>query len=218
VSHRRITLTSTQPLGSRSLVLSHRHVQLSRSLSHCISQENHLDSGVSHHLNSLHRGDQYIVSSPSQREQHTQLMGFLTQQGHTTFHLRLREEPHTQLMGFLTPRGHTTFHLHLKEESHTQLMGFLTPHKGTTFHLHLREEPHAHLMGTPNLGSLSSRLTQSVSWRMSHAAVIINMFFLLQIWYLHVSQHLRIIKHTYLTFHPHKPHSCDYLSTLLPCP
>jgi hypothetical protein len=40
----------------------------------------------------------HSVSSPSQREPHTQLMGFPTQ-GHTTFHLRLREEPHTQLMG-----------------------------------------------------------------------------------------------------------------------
>jgi hypothetical protein len=43
VSHRRTTLTSAQALGSRSPVLSHRHVQHSRSLSHYVTQENHLE-------------------------------------------------------------------------------------------------------------------------------------------------------------------------------
>jgi hypothetical protein len=37
------TLTSAQPLGSRPHVLSHRNVLLNISLSHCVSQENHLE-------------------------------------------------------------------------------------------------------------------------------------------------------------------------------
>jgi hypothetical protein len=107
--------------------------------------------GVSHHLNSLHRGDQYIVSSPSQRERHTQLMGFPTQ-GHTTFHLCLREEPHTQLMGFPT-QGHTTFLLHLREEPHTHLMG--TPNTWAS-------SPHTGAHNVPS--PVSERNNTPISW------------------------------------------------------
>jgi hypothetical protein len=59
---------------------------------------------------------------------------------------------------------------------HTQLMGFLTPHRGT------HNVPSSSQRGTTHpshghtqiMGSLSGRLTQSMSWRMSHIAVIIN--------------------------------------------
>jgi hypothetical protein len=80
----------------------------------------------------------HSVSSSSQRERHTQLMGIFPTQGHTTFHLRLREELHTHLMG--TPNSwasspHTGAHnvpsssqrgtTH-PSHGHTQLMGSLT--------------------------------------------------------------------------------------------
>jgi hypothetical protein len=64
----------------------------------------------------------------------------------------------------------------VSDRNHTPNSWASSPHTGhTTFLLCLREEPHTHLMGTPNSwASLSGRLTQSVSWRMSHATVIIN--------------------------------------------
>jgi hypothetical protein len=73
--------------------------------------------------------------------------------------------------GLLHPsQGYTTFHLRLREEPHTQLMGFLTPHRGTQRSFSISERNH-----TPNSWAFSQGfLTQSVSWRMSHAAVIIN--------------------------------------------
>jgi hypothetical protein len=141
------TLTSAQPLGSRPPVLNSPTQQISISLR--LTRES---SGVSHHLNSLHRGEQYIVSSPSQRERHAQLMGFLTPQRGTQRSIFVSERNHTPISwahpthGLPHPtQGHTTFLLRLREEQHTQLMG-----------------------------SLSGRLTQSVSWRISHAVVIIN--------------------------------------------
>jgi hypothetical protein len=222
-SHRRITLTSAQPLGSRSPVLSHRHVQLSRSLSHCVSQENHLEyhiistlcteennkpitwapsplTGV-HIVSSqtIHPSHGHLpfsgahnVSSPSQRERHTQLTGFPTQ-GHTTFHLCLREESHTQAHNIpsLSQRG-TTHPTHglphptqgtqcsisVSERNHTPNSWASSPHTGA----HKVPSPsqrgtthptHGH---TQLMGFVLGRLTQSVSWRMSHAAVIINIF------------------------------------------
>jgi hypothetical protein len=112
------------------------------------------------------------VSSPSHRERHTQLMGIPTQ-GHTTFHLRLREEPHTHIMGFLTPhKAHNVPSPSQRGTTHSwapNSWASSPTHEHTTFLLHLREEPHTQLMGF-----LSGRLTQSVSWRMSHADVIIN--------------------------------------------
>jgi hypothetical protein len=125
-------------------------------------------SGVSHHLNSLHRGDQYIISSPSQRERHTQLMGFLTPQGHTTFHLCLREEPHTQLMGFLTPhRAHNIPSLSQRgtthpSHGHTQLMGFLTPHRGTQRSISVSERNNTPISWAHPTHGLSLRSTHSV--------------------------------------------------------
>jgi hypothetical protein len=159
VSHRRTTLTSAQPLGSRSPVLNHRHVQLSISLSHCVSQENHLEY--------------HIIST------------LCTEDTSTSFHLRLRENdthpthglPHTgahnipslshrgtthPAHGIPHPTQGTTLHIRLREEPHTDLMGTpkswaSSPHTGvhTTFLLRPREEQHTHLMGTPNSWDLS---------------------------------------------------------------
>jgi hypothetical protein len=47
VSHERTTLTSAQPLGSRSLVLIHRHVHSAYHLFHCITQGSHLEFIIS---------------------------------------------------------------------------------------------------------------------------------------------------------------------------
>jgi hypothetical protein len=39
--------------------------------------------------------------SPTNREQHTQIMGILPTQGHTMFHRHLREKLNTHIMGTL---------------------------------------------------------------------------------------------------------------------
>jgi hypothetical protein len=78
-------------------------------------------------------------------------------QGHTMFHLRLREEPHTHLMG--TPNSWAS-------SPHTGAHNVPSPSQRGTTH-----PSHGH---TQLMGFLTGRLTQSVSWRMSHAAVIIN--------------------------------------------
>jgi hypothetical protein len=108
---------------------------------HHISFSMHLkgeSSRVSHHLKYMHRGDQYIISSLSQRELHTQLMGFLT--------------PHrgTQRSIFVLERNHTP--ISWTHPNH----GLPHPTQGhTMFLIYLREEQHTHLMGTPNSWALS---------------------------------------------------------------
>jgi hypothetical protein len=109
-------------------------------------------SRLSHHLNSLHRGDQYIVSSPSQRERHTQLMGFLTPHRGTQRSISVSERNHTPISWASSP--------------HTGGHNVPSPSQRETTH-----PTHGH---TQLMGSLSRQLTQSVSWRMSHAAIIIN--------------------------------------------
>jgi hypothetical protein len=125
-------------------MLNHKHVQLNRSLSHRVSQENHLEY--------------HIIST------------LYTEETNTSFHLRLREN-NTPNSWASPAQGHTTFHLRLREESHTQLMGFLTPLRGTTFHPHLREEPHTHLMGTPNSWA---HPTHGLSLRWTHSVCILE--------------------------------------------
>ena len=168
------TLTSAQPLGSHPAVLIDSDILLNISLSHRISQENHLEY--------------HIISTSYQRERHTQLMGFITPhrgthcsifisernhkptswkhsthriphptQGNKSFLLRLREEPHTHLMG--TPNS-------LDSSPHTGAHNVPSPSQRGTTH-----PSHGH---TQLMGSLTGRLTQSVSWRMSHVTVIIN--------------------------------------------
>jgi hypothetical protein len=149
-------------------VLSHRDVQVNRSLSHCVSQENHLEYHIISTLCTEENSKPitwapspltgvHIISSPSQRERHTQLMGIFPSQGHTTFHLCLREERHTHLMG--TPNSWAS-------SPHTGAHNIPSPSQRGTTH-----PSHGH---TQLMGSLTGLLTQSVSWRMSHAAVIIN--------------------------------------------
>jgi hypothetical protein len=144
-------------------VLINNDVLLNRSLSHCVSQENHLEYHIVSTLYTEENNEPitwapspltglHIVSSPSQRERHTQLMGFLTPHRGTQRSISVSKRNYTPILWahpthglpHLT-QGHTTFHFRLKEEQHTHLMGFL-----------------------------SGRLTQFVSQRMSHAAVIIN--------------------------------------------
>jgi hypothetical protein len=77
-------------------------------------------------------------------------------------------------------RGHTMFHLCLKEND-TPNSWASSLHKGTQRSIFVSERnntpiswahpTHGH---TQLMGSLIGRLTQSMSWRMSHAAVIIN--------------------------------------------
>jgi hypothetical protein len=149
-------------------VLSHRNVLLNRSLSHCISQENHLEY--------------HIISTLCTEENINPSHGLLhPSQGYTSFHLRLRENdtpnswassPHTGAHNVPSPSQRGTTH---PSHGHTQLMGFLTPHRGTQRSISSqRGTTHPSHGHTQLMGSLTGRLTQSVSWRMSHAAVIIN--------------------------------------------
>ena len=133
-SHRIITLTSAQPLGSCSLVLSHMHAQLNRSLSHCVTQENHLEY--------------HIIST------------LCIEETNTSFHLCLRTIhpthglPHigAQNIPSLSQRG-TTHPAH--GLPYTRAHYIPSPsYKGTT------HPSHGH---TQLMGSLTSRLTQSVS-------------------------------------------------------
>jgi hypothetical protein len=169
-SHRRITLTSAQPLGSRSPVLNHRHVQLNRSLSHYVYTGE--SSGVSHHLNSLHRGGQYIVSSLSQNDTPN---SWASPHRGTQHSISVSERNHTPNSWASLHRG-TQHSISVSERNHTPNSWASSPltqghnvpslsQRGTT------HPSHGH---TQLMGSLSGRLTQSVSWRMSHAAVIIN--------------------------------------------
>jgi hypothetical protein len=147
-------------------VLSHSDVLLNRSLSHCVSQENHLEYHIistlyteenrSHGLLTLFHLVSERTTHPTHGIPHPT-------QGHTTFHLCLREEPHTHLMG--TPnswassphtRG-TQRSISVSERNNTPISwahpthGLPHPTQGhTTFHLRLREEQHTHIMGTPN--------------------------------------------------------------------
>jgi hypothetical protein len=124
-------------------------------------------SGVSHHLNSLHRGDQYIISSPSQRERHTQLMGFPPHRG-TQHSISVSERnhtpnswassPHTGAHNIPSPSQRGTHPSH----GHTQLMGFLTPHRGTQRSISVSERNHTPISWAHPTHGLPHRPTHSV--------------------------------------------------------
>jgi hypothetical protein len=128
-------------------------------------------SGVSHHLNSLHRGEQY-----------THHMGSFTPHRGTHRFISVSERTTYPTHGIPHPKqGHTYFHLCLREELHTHLM--CTPNSwDSSPHIGAHNVPSPSQRGTthPSHGhiqlmvSLTGRLTQSMSWRMSHAAIIIN--------------------------------------------
>jgi hypothetical protein len=125
------------------------------SFSLCLIGES---SGVSSQLSAQRRPVHRFISVSERTTHPTHGLPHPTQ-GHTPFHLCLREEPHTQLMGFLTPHGHTTFHLRLREEPQPSSWDS-TSHKGTTFSPSQRgtthsSHGHTQLMGTPNSWALS---------------------------------------------------------------
>jgi hypothetical protein len=91
MSHRRTTLTIAQPLGSRSPVITHRHARLNRSLSHCVTLDNHLEY--------------HIISN------------LCTEEANTSFHLCLEKIhpthglPHTRAHNIPSPSQRGTTHL-----------------------------------------------------------------------------------------------------------
>jgi hypothetical protein len=123
-------------------VLSHRHVLLNRSLSHCVSQENHLEY--------------HIIST------------LCTEETSTSFHLRLRENdtpnswassPHTGAHNVPSPSQRGTTH---PSHGHTQLMGFLTPHRGTQRSFSVSERNNTPISWAHPTHGLSLRSTHSV--------------------------------------------------------
>jgi hypothetical protein len=66
VVHPYPNFTSAQPLGSRSPVLNHKHVQLSRSLSHSVTQENYMEYHIISTL-CTEENSKPITWAPSQR-------------------------------------------------------------------------------------------------------------------------------------------------------
>jgi hypothetical protein len=136
------TLTSAQPLGSHSPMLSHRTVLLSRSLSLCISQKNHLE---------------YLIIST-----------LCTEENNTSFHLYLRENdtpnswdssPHTGAHNIPYPSQRGTTH---PSHGNTQIMGFLTPHKGTQCSFSVSERNHTPISWAHPTHGLSLSLNHSV--------------------------------------------------------
>jgi hypothetical protein len=110
MSHRRTTLTSAQPLGSRSPVLSHRHVQLSKSSFSL--RYTAKSSGVSSQLSAQRR-----TVNPSHG-----ILPFLGAHNIPSLSQRGTTHPthgHTQLMGFLTPHRGTQRSFSVSERNHT---------------------------------------------------------------------------------------------------
>jgi hypothetical protein len=104
-------------------MLSHRSVQLNRSLFHCVSQENHLEY---HIISTL-----YIEDTS------------------TLFYLCLRENDTPN--SWDSPHRDTQHSISISERNHTPNSWDSSPHTmNTTFHLRLREEPHIQLMVIPN--------------------------------------------------------------------
>jgi hypothetical protein len=103
-SHRRITLTIVHPRGSHSLVLIHKHVQLSRFLSHCVSRENHLEY--------------HIISN------------LCIEETSTSFHLRLSEK-NTPNSWVSSPHRGTQHSISISERNHTLISWASSPHRGT---------------------------------------------------------------------------------------
>jgi hypothetical protein len=128
-------------------VLIHRHVQLSRS---SFSLHYTGESSGVHHLNSLLRGGQYIVSSLSQNNAPSSW----------AFHTFTCAQPQarpTQQIFFLTA---------LHRRIIWSIISTLCKRRPTQCSSSVSDRnPHTQLRGS---------LSRSVSWRMSHAAVIIN--------------------------------------------
>jgi hypothetical protein len=179
-------------------VLSHRHVQLNRSLSHYVTQENHLEyhiistlcteeANTSFHLclRTMHptHGIFHMFTCAQPQARPTQQIFFLT-----ALHRRIiwsiistlcTEEnskpitwapsPLTGVHNIPSPSQRGTTHP-------TPHSWASSPHTGAhnVPSLSQRGTTHPAHGHTQLMGFLSGRLTQSVSWRMSHAVVIIN--------------------------------------------
>jgi hypothetical protein len=123
-------------------VLSHRHILLNRSLSHCVSQENHLEY--------------HIISN------------LCIEETGTSFHLHLKENdtpnswassPHTGAHNVPSPSQRGTTH---PSHGHTQLMGFLTPHKGTQCSISISERKNTPISWEHPTHGIPHRPTHSV--------------------------------------------------------
>jgi hypothetical protein len=135
MSHRRITLTSAQPLGSRSPLLNQKHIQLNRSLSHCVSQENHLE----HH----------IIST------------LYTEETNTSFYLYLREN-HTPNSWDSSPHRGTQHSIFFSERNHTPNSWASLAHIGTQRSIFILERNHTPISWAHPTHGLSLRLIHSV--------------------------------------------------------
>jgi hypothetical protein len=152
------------------LTASHRRIIWSITSSQLSAQRRTVNPshGLLHPSQGTHR-----FISVSKRTTHP-AHGHLPSQGHTTFHLRLREERHTHLMG--TPNSwasspHTGAHnipspsqrgtTH-PSHGHTQLMGFLTPHRGTQRSISVSERNNTPISWAHPTHGLSHRPTHSV--------------------------------------------------------
>jgi hypothetical protein len=136
----RTTLTSAQPLGSRSPVLSHRQVQLSRSLSHCVTQENHLEYHIISTLcteeanTSLSLGSCSHVLSHRHVQLRRSLSHRITQENHLEYHI---------ISTLCTEEANTSFHLCLITIHPTHGLPYTGSHnipslsqRGTTYPAH----------------------------------------------------------------------------------
>jgi hypothetical protein len=59
-------------------------------------------------------------------------------------------------------QGHTSFHIRLREELHTHLMGFLTPHRGTQHSIFVSERKNTPISWAHPTHGLSHRSTHSI--------------------------------------------------------
>jgi hypothetical protein len=136
------TLTSAQPLRSHPPVLNYMNVLLKKYISHCVSQENHLEY--------------HIIST------------LCIEENNTLFHLHLRENetpnswassPHIGAHNVPSPSQRGTTH---PSHGHTQLMGFLTPHRGTQRSFSVSERNNTPISWAHPIHGLSLRLTHLV--------------------------------------------------------
>jgi hypothetical protein len=139
-------------------VLNHRHIQLNRSLSHCVTQENHLEY---HIISTL-----YIEEDNTLFHHHIHLcLATGTSNSmdlfFTALHRRIIWSITSSQLSTINPSHglipfsgeHSISVLERNQHpshGHTQLMGFLTPHRGTQHSLSVSERNH-----TPNSWAFS---------------------------------------------------------------
>ena len=127
-----------------------------------------IQQGISHiHQCSATRGTS-TCAQPQERPTQQIYISLSPQENHLEYHLKPDSTEST--------RQETTRHNNsVQSLTHTHHMGIFTPHRGThhfiLVHRGMTYPYHGH---TQHMGSLTGRITQSVSWRMSHEVVIIN--------------------------------------------